>query len=72
MSQKRPPVGSHMLANFVAPALRPRTFSDTDPQMLHALWMMEQGIDPDQTLQEVEQATVVYDKFAPRVSQRRS
>jgi hypothetical protein len=44
---------------------RPRQFSDTDPQMLFALWNMELGVDPDRSLDEVQNAVVVYDKFRP-------
>lgn len=44
---------------------RPRQFRDTDPQMLFALWNMEYGVDPDRSLDEVQNAEVVYDKFRP-------
>jgi hypothetical protein len=47
-----------------------REFSDTDPQMLHAMWLMGFGADPDKSLEEVEQAEIVYDKFAPGVAKR--
>lgn len=45
-------------------------FTDTDPQMLYALWAMESGADPDQSLREIEGAVVAYDKFRPRISRR--
>ncbi|MCC6546712.1 hypothetical protein IT570_06040 [Candidatus Sumerlaeota bacterium] len=46
-------------------------FTDTDPQMLYALWAMESGADPDQSLREIEGAVVAYDKFRPRLSRRK-
>lgn len=45
-------------------------FKDTDPEMLFALWEMEMGVDPDKSLETVEGATVVYDKFRARLSHR--
>lgn len=46
-------------------------YTDTDPHMLYAMWEMESGADPDESLEEVEGAVVAYDKFRPRVSRRR-
>lgn len=51
--------------------LRGTQFSDTDPQMLYALWAMEmEGKDPDRSLDEISGAQVLYDKFRPRLSNR--
>lgn len=42
-------------------------FTDTDPQMLFVMWDMENGLDPEKSLEEIEDAVVVYDKFRPRL-----
>ncbi len=55
----------------IAATARPRQFKDTDPQMLFAIWQMELGADPDRSLDEVQDAEVVYDKFRPRLAPRR-
>ncbi|MCC5877783.1 MAG: hypothetical protein JJU11_16305 [Candidatus Sumerlaeia bacterium] len=65
-AQKIPPT----LVSDLATLSRPRQFRDTDPQMLFAIWNMELGVDPDKSLNEVENATVAYDKFKPGISQR--
>jgi hypothetical protein len=73
VSQKRP--NNHQGLHDVlagSPLAKPREFTDTDPQMLYAIWQMEFGMDPDRSLQEVEHAVVVYDKFAPRVANRKT
>lgn len=48
-----------------------RQYEDTDPHMLFALWDMEHGLDPERTLDEIEGAQVLYDKFRPTVSRRK-
>ena len=58
------------LATDLSQIARPRQFTDTDPQMLFALWNMELGVDPDRSLDEVQHAEVVYDKFRPSLSRR--
>lgn len=65
-SPKLPPT----LASDARTLLAPRQFRDTDPQMLFAMWNMELGIDPDRSLDEVEHAVVVYDKFRPGLRNR--
>lgn len=56
-----------LFREFQEVSSRGRVFADTDPQMLHAILRMETGADPDVSLEEVERAEVVYDKFRPRV-----
>ena len=52
-------------------AIHQQQYRDTDPQMLFALWAeVESGADPDQSLDEMKGAEVVYDKFRPRLSPR--
>ncbi len=52
------------------PYNRNQVFSDTDPQMLFAIWQMEFGKDPEDTLDEIQDAEVIYDKFRPRLSSK--
>jgi len=70
MSQKRPHVPQHIPGIQLNRMTGDRQFTDTDPQMLHAMWLMGFGADPDKTLEEVEHSVTVYDKFAPGVSRR--
>lgn len=72
MSRKNPKASSEIAATagdatWMRPSIQ---FTDTDPQMLYALWAMESGADPDQSLREIEGAVVAYDKFRPRISRR--
>lgn len=71
MSQKRAfDSGLHLSAISMNRFVGSREFTDTDPQMLHAMWLMGFGADPDKSLEEVEHAEIVYDKFAPGISKR--
>ncbi len=60
-----------ILRDFEASGACPRQYDDTDPQMLFALWDMESGMDPERSLDEIEGATVIYDKFRPGISRRK-
>ena len=42
-------------------------YTDTDPQMLFAMWDTQNDGDPDQALDALDGAEVVYDKFRPRL-----
>ncbi len=68
-NQKFPPLLADRNLRSEIP-LHQTEFKDTDPEMLFALWEMEQGVDPDQSLETVQNATVLYDKFRPRISRR--
>ncbi|CAN5187083.1 hypothetical protein BH09SUM1_BH09SUM1_30530 [soil metagenome] len=46
-------------------------YGDTDPQMTHAMYEMELGVDPDESLDRVAGAVVTYDKFRAGISRRR-
>lgn len=70
-NNRKLPAALFGLAAKVDWEIRPVEFTDTDPQMLHALWALDSGIDPERSLDEVAGAVVVYDKFRPGVSGRK-
>ncbi len=72
MPRKHPAMPHSILGDLQSPGAAPRQYEDTDPQMLFALWEMESGVDPDRSLDEIEGATVIYDKFRPGVSRRKT
>jgi hypothetical protein len=71
MAQKDLKLPPQLVSYHFFPVIPAKTeFKDTDPQMLFAIWDMENGVDPDISLERVQNAKVVYDKFRPRLARR--